>query len=472
MARLQMLKYCRGEPSRRLAWSLQSATAVAMRASLLLGALTVVGCSDTAKLVPPKTELGESKHVRELVQPQPIGSADAASSGESGVDASASREQRIEMADQMLQAGQFDKAAALLRQQLLVDPTDVEVLFRLASVSAEAGNLEEGLRFLDSIPADDPEAGLPALGQSADWCIQLRRYDQAERRYREILRLAPDVAIAHRRLGQLLNRQGRRHEAAEHIRELCKQGNIRQDELHALVVLSDAMSSEPTASTDATVDYSPIGASGQARLLFTQRKYAEAAEVLRDALAQGDAAPSVVAFYGRAVAEAQDDEEFLRWLGALDDLDAVSQFSEYWSAIATYLASQQRHESAARAFLEALDRDPTDFRSINRLHQMLTLLGKPDLAKRWEKRWNANRKVLLANNEISASNTPNVEAMDEIASQLSGLDRALEAVLWKSLETYHRTQAPETLDHWNVERRKAGKGGKELSRPSVEDLPD
>ncbi len=464
MAGLQIVGFCRRDSSRRRVWSLQSATAVATPASLLLGALTLVGCSETARLVPPNTEVGESKTVGERVQPQPISSADAEANGERGVDPSASREQRIEMADQMLQAGQFDKAAAMLRQQLLVDPTDVEVLFRLASVSAEAGNLEEGLKFLDAIPADDPEAGLPALGQSADWCVQLKKYDQAERRYREILRLAPNVAIAHRRLGQLLNRQGRRHEAAEHIRELCKQGNIRQDELHALVVLSDAMSSEPTASTDATEDYSPIGASGQARVLFTQRKYAEAAEVLRDALAQDDVAPSVIAFYRRAVAEAQDDEEFLRWLGGLD-VDAVSQFSEYWSAIATYLASQQRHASAARAFLEVLDRDPTDFRSINRLHQMLTLLGKPELAQRWEKRWNTNRKVLLANNEISASDTPNVEAMDEIASQLSGLDRAVGSCpveIARGVPSKAGVGDSRPLE-WRTA--KAGKRWKQLSRP-------
>jgi len=91
---------------------------------------------------------------------------------------------------------------------------------------------------------------------------------------------------------------------------------------------------------------------------------------------------------------------------------------------------------------------------------MLQLLGKTDQAKRWERRWNANRKVLLANNEISSSESPNVEAMDEIASQLSGLDRMLEAVLWKSLEAYHRNLPADTFDHWNAERQKLVQTGK------------
>ena len=439
-----MLEFGRREFCSHLGSSLQDAT-IAARIALFLICAAVGGCGDDSNRSPG-----------EFVPPRTVGRNDteADSGGQTTGDPLKSRRDRIETADRMFETGQFDEAEALLRSQLLVDPNDVEVLFRLASVSAEIGNLEEGLKFLDLIPPDDPEAGLPALGQAADWCVQLEKYEEAERRYRKILELAPDAAIAHRRLGQLLNRQGRRHEAALHIRELCKLGDIRQEELHALIVLSDAMASEPTVATDSSVDYRPIGASGRARVLFTQRKYAEAAEMLSGIASNSDVTPSITAFYGRLVAEAQDDEAFLRWLGSLDDIDRVSQFSEYWSAIGTYLASQQKHEPAARAFLEALDRDPTDFRSMNRVHQMLELLGRSEQAKQWENRWNANRKVLLANNEISDSDTPNVEAMDEIASQLSGLDRRLEAVLWKMLEAYHRNLGAATLNHWNNERQK------------------
>jgi tetratricopeptide (TPR) repeat protein len=360
------------------------------------------------------------------------------------------RDQLLERADLFAEAEEYDKAAELLQQLLIVNPQDVEVLFRLASVTASTGNLADAIRFLDEVPADHPDAGLPALGQSADWCLQLERYDQAETRYLAILKQAPDTSMALRRIAELLNRQGRRHEAAEHIRQLCRQGDFRQDELQALIVLSDAMISNPDDTGPTAVDYSPIGASGQARILFTERRYGEAAEVLRETVDKGGAPPSVVAFYGRCVAEAQDDPEFLRWLGKTDA--AVREFSEYWAAVGAYLATSQQHEAATRALLEALDRDPTDFMSINRVHHMLTLLEKPAEAEKWKKRWTAYHQALLASNGISDSETPNVAAMDELASQLNAIGRKLEAVLWKSLESHYRQHPQEILNHWNRER--------------------
>ena len=83
------------------------------------------------------------------------------------------------------------------------------------------------------------------------------------------------------------------------------------------------------------LDYTPIGVSGEARKLFTERRYAEAASVLRDAVAGGQVPPSVVAFYGRAAAEAQDDEAFRWWFARTDE--TTRQYAEYWSAVGTYL---------------------------------------------------------------------------------------------------------------------------------------
>ena len=60
---------------------------------------------------------------------------------------------------------------------------------------------------------------------------------------------------------------------------------MRQDELQSLIVLSDAMLSDPAGVSKGELDYTPIGVSGEARKLFTERRYAEAASVLRDAVA-------------------------------------------------------------------------------------------------------------------------------------------------------------------------------------------
>ncbi|MGC6550947.1 MAG: FG-GAP-like repeat-containing protein [Rubripirellula sp.] len=426
-----------------------------MITALLITSVMMMGCS------PASTDTTRSETDAEVPQP----------------DLQIARQDRLNKVEQLESESRLEEAVALLRQQLLSEPGDTEVIFRIANLTASLGDLESAIQFLDSISADDLEAGLPALGQAADWCMELKDLRGAESRYLKLLEFAPDASIAHRRLAMLFNRQGRRHEAATHIRKLCELGDVRQDELHALVVLSDAMGSLEGSDAEADInaqdsaalsdennpldstDYSPLNSWGRARILFTQRNYSEAAAVLGDSFgnrSDGAGAPeipdSVFAFYGRVLAEAQEDSEFQNWLKLANEFPQAEEYSEYWSAIGTFLASQQQAAPACRALLEALDRDPTDFRSMNRLHQMLEVSGETELAKRWENRWKANREVLLANNAISEAETPDVNAMDEIASQLSGLGRNAEAVLWKMLESFHRGLDANALNGWNQQR--------------------
>ncbi len=190
------------------------------------------------------------------------------------------RDSEIVCAAGLVERGNFDEAASALKDLLLVDPTDVEVMFHLANIEAARGNLEDAVETLGAIPEDHPEAGIPALGQAADWCVQLGLYDDAERRYAMILQRCAGCLPRSTPARPTAQPLGRRHEAAEHIRELCKVGNVRQDELHALIVLSDAMIGEPSRLRPPQRWITrPIGASGEARKLFTERRYAEAAEV-------------------------------------------------------------------------------------------------------------------------------------------------------------------------------------------------
>jgi len=372
--------------------------------------------------------------------------------GNANNTASLNREETLEEVSRLAAAGEFRSALPLLQQLLLINPNDVAVLFQTGLMHAGCGELAEAIDCLSGIPEDHPEAGIPALGQAADWCVQLKQFDEAMDRYERILTVDPSLTLARRQLAYLLNRQGRRHEAAVHIRELCKAGDVRQDELQSLIVLSDAMLSDPSQVAAGELDYTPIGESGAARKLFTERRYAEAASVLRESVANGSVPPSIVALYGRAAAEAQDDVAFKWWFGKTDK--AVREYAEYWSAIGTYLASEREFAAATRAFLESLDRDPTDFITMNRLLQVLKMQEEPDDYARWEKRWKAMHEILLDSNEISDASEPNVKAIEELASRLNAIDRRLEAVVWKSIEAFYRKSPPEALKHWNSERQK------------------
>lgn len=347
------------------------------------------------------------------------------------------RAAELRSADRFLRDSQPHQAIAALQRVLVANPKDVEVLFRLAQVHASMDKLEDAVTLLDSIPQDDPEAGLPALGQSADWCLQLQRYDEAEQRYQKVLKRAPQFAPAHRQLAYLYNRQGRTHEAADHIRQLCAMGNVRQDELQALLIVSHAVYDDPATSPAAGERaYDPIGAGGTARKLFTDSQFSDAADALQESIAAGKTQPAVKAFYGRLVAEAQDDDRFLSWLAGTNE--STRKHAEYWAATGTYLLNHRHYEEAIRALAEAIDRDPTDAASMRRMNQALLAVGKETEAAKWHDRFFTLRDVTEASNRIGASQTLDLQSFATVADGLEKLQRPLESTLWRMLAAFYR----------------------------------
>ena len=360
------------------------------------------------------------------------------------------RDAEISRADALLRSGDFDGAAQTLQKVLLVEPNDFTVLFKLASVEAARGDLPKAIDLLGEIPEDDPVAGLPALGQSADWCAQLERYDDAERRYLKVLESVPQAVPARRQLAHLLNRQGRRQEASVHIRELCKQGNIRHDELQSLLVLNEAIYDDSSGAVDSA--RRPIQPGGNARILFGKGQFQEVVKLLEPIVRGGDAPPAMLALYGRAAAEVQDDERYAWWLSQTDQ--RTREHGDFWAAVGTYESSQRQFDSATRALAEAIDRNPTDHLSIGRIRQCLSTLGEEELSDRWYDRWLAIRSTAEAHARVVATDPPNLDAMAELASLLFHMDRPLEAALWKSIEAHHRGRQRSELAQWNAERQK------------------
>ena len=368
------------------------------------------------------------------------------------------REASIAKVEVLLAAEQFEEAASRLKALLVRDPNDFEVVFRLATVTGQLGNLEAAIDLLGTIPADHPQAGFPAVGQSADWCLQLGRYDDAERRYRQLLATHPAAPEANRKLAFILNRRGRRHEAAHYIMRLCSQGNVRSDELHALMHLSDAMYDDPGEATvtDRGQAYYPIGKSAVARKLFMEEDYQTALEVMREEVSLELLSPDLLAFYGRVAAEAQNDREFNRWLALTND--RTQQFSEYWAALGTFLMLHGKQKSAARGLIEALDRDPTDLRSVGRLRSLLETLGRRDEALVWQERWQTLRRILRLNNQVADAATPNTEAMVQLARELESVGRRLEANLWRLVAANYQQVSREEMQQINANFRELIQG--------------
>ena len=345
----------------------------------------------------------------------------------------------------------YAEAIEGFRQLVLVDSQDYEALYYLANAHAAQGNLSDAIAVLGDIPSDHSEGGLPALSMSADLSFQMGRYADAETHCRKILEIDPASNLTRRKLAYLFNRQGRRHEAVQLIRQLCSSGDVMQDELHALIIESDAIHDLPGELPAAnTRPYWPIGKSGHARYLFTEKKYREAADEVHDLVASGKTPASIVAFYGIAVAEAQDSEKFSWWLQQVTP--AVKEFPEYWSAVGTYLVSEAKYRPALRAFAEALQRDPTDYRSIRRIVQAFRSIDQPDQEDAWTKRFEAINRTATSGGDIADSTGNPEQNIEVLAQELDGLGRRIEAVMWRSIAAMGKPNLAEIVQSLNQER--------------------
>lgn len=357
------------------------------------------------------------------------------------------RGQKIENVEKLLEDNRVSEAARILQELLLLDPSDTEVVFRYATTKAAVGEYAEAIELLEGIPIEHPEAGLPAIGQSADWCMASGKFAKAEQKYMSFLNRVPGSTMAHRKLAYLLNRQGRRHEAAEHIKELCLAGDVQESELHTLMSLSDAVYDDPDATNQTAQKsermYWPIGASGEARKLFTDQNYAAAAKLMSDEVSATNVPASVNAFYGRTLVEAQEEAAFLQWLRNADE--DTKRCAEYWAAVGAYLLENQRFEEAVRALGEALRLDATDARSMRRIHQALKALKKDDAAKACFDYYVTMRDVTLASNRIGQTEAPSQEVFTSIIQGLRKLGRPLEAVIWETVAAFYANQTRDAL---------------------------
>ncbi|WP_231602672.1 CRTAC1 family protein [Neorhodopirellula pilleata] len=258
----------------------------------------------------------------------------------------------------------------------------------------------------------------------------------------------------HRDYAHLLNELGRRHEAAQHIRVLCKIGDVREEELHSLMVLSDA-------GTDR-----PLDRGGRARERFTANDYQTA---MRELDSQCDGAPetdrtdssevlsfAMQALRGRCISELGDHESWLHWISQDDgDPEAFTNrwaFAESWAAVGTWLVNEQRFDEAVAPLAEAIKLDPTDVRSYRRMRQCLRALQLVDTAVQWDERFNTLRSITLASNELGSTHKGDPARYRVVVEGLTKLGRSLEAVLWTAISLSHQSRSTEGLDQAAAQR--------------------
>lgn len=393
---------------------------------------------------PAAADVSETHQRRDPQQPQPERPRQEPAAAET----QASPERLLQQAQQLAASGDRRAARDAVQKLLVRDPGNVAALFLAGNLEAAAGNWDQAVAMLDEIPADHPQAALPALGQSADWLMQAERWREAERRYRKILQLKPDAGMAHRRLAQLLNRQGRRQEAAEHVMRLCRAGDVSEPELHSLISIPDSFYDDQ--NEQARITEAPIGPLGKARIAFSEGRLSDATKQLASAAEERSLTGPEAAFYGRVLAEQQLTSQMPSWLESCPP--EAAEFGDYWAALGMWMLLEGDYEKAIDFFGEAVFRVPTDRISFNRLSESLKYLGKDEASERCRRRGDLLVQTHELATEVGMTETADPEIVDRLADVLERLKRPVEAVMWRAIAASYRGNAQQVLPQLNQQR--------------------
>lgn len=346
----------------------------------------------------------------------------------------------------LIDRGDFEQADAVIRSMLLSDPDNPPILFVAARSAHDQGQLDEALEYLASIPPEHPDAGLPAMGQAADWLLEAGRLAEAEAALEAMLRQFGDVALVHRKLADLYNSQGRRVAAARHVEALIRLGDVTEKELLSLTTLSVPYHETPSHDIPSdgvrSEDGTPVQAGdpdparsidmrdlANAKEMLVRSELAPAANSIKRLRIQFPKSTAVAATEGKIYETMQRDDELRRWHSSLPV--GIEGEPEYWFAMGSWMLRTGKPGPAIRAFCEAVTRDPTDRAAYLRLSESLAAVGETDAAERV-----AARKALLDDAwqlalNVGLNRETRTADMQSLSEKLDQLGRPWEAVSWR-----------------------------------------
>lgn len=327
-----------------------------------------------------------------------------------------------------LESGKLDAAFKLVRAARSATPDDPQTIFLMARVLAERNRFAEAIKMLDDLAEANSEASLPVLGQTAEWSVLHGQWDEAEKRYRTILDEVPNASMVHRMLSQLLIRQGRRLEAVDYLRELCRVGDIGESELRSLLTTVHPFSGEAVAD-----EFEPIGHLGRARHEIGKGNWDAA---LKELDRSSSKHPAEAALRGRIHAHQRDFESLSEW--ASDPPESGNGNADDWFATGVYQAHQGDHQAAVNSFCKVVLRDQTDAEAYEFMSRSLAELGADAESQEASDRAKLIQQTQVIGNQMAASDQRDVQSIATLSDLLDQLQRPLEALAWRAVQIVYR----------------------------------
>lgn len=378
----------------------------------ILGCLLCVACN--------QKDPGPS--VADLIQRQQQRDRDTATS-------SKSPQERLRLAQQYFANDNAVNAQALLRPLLISQPADPQVLLLAAKCANATGQRSDAYQLLESIDDTNTQVLADALWLSAHWLAEEDQYDAAQQKLYRLLDLQLYTNRVHRRLAQWLNFQGLRHQAAKHLRELAKNGDISEIELFAMNTYSDPFIDESQSRQHVRVGFS-AAALANAKVQRLEGKLESSRALVEQLATAFPRSTPIAAFRGRIYAELQNDEKLREWIAALPP--GMDREPEYWSALGNWMQRTGKHREAVRCFAEAVLRDETDRFSYLALARSLTVLDNQRLAELAMQRYMLLEEAAAIARKIGRAPGTYQDLM-QMAKILDQLNRPWEAMGWRSI---------------------------------------
>ncbi len=327
-------------------------------------------------------------------------------------------------------------------------------------------NLPGAIELISQIDPSDPKAGPAATGQLSEWLAQSGDLPGAEAKLRSLLKEYPKAIPALRLLVDLLHAQGRRWDAGKVLERIVRLGDFKTPDLMSLVDLRDPKDQEPlrTAFEQFAPD-DPMSQLGQVRLLLFADRWKDCIDRLDQWTKSHPQLLEPWIWYGESLLETGEIQSVGKWLQ--NPPEGHSRHPEYWYIAGRYWMLQNRADTAARCFSEAIALDRRHLGAMQSLSECLMDLQRPELALELRDQSGKLVRIKDLTNQIQRGLVKD-QAFFEIAKLYEDLGDQVLAFGWEAIALAESNQPfPERL----IALQKELQSGKSYTSAILEKLP-
>lgn len=338
---------------------------------------------------------------------------------------SASESRTLWQAAHALSVENFTEAERLAASILERDPECHYAAVIAGDATSGLHEHERAIEYYHRVPDDAGELAVLARRGLGERWLMLGNLQESERNFRYVLQRWPDDQLANRRCAYLMQVQGRPWESVEPTMRMIRQGLFGAEEIHTAGCPENRFVRDNRLLQLCRESYpdDPGPLLAAAKSYFLRNQYAEAEDLLDQALERD---PSIVAPYiplGRIYLDSGRESEFVRLNGRLPA--GAGSHAGVWVNRGLWAARHGDHEGAARCLYEALSIAPNHVEANYMLSQALVQLGDESLAEEFGRRAKILARIELRIPEFYEE--PTTERIQQLIADFVSLDRYWEA---------------------------------------------